>query len=620
MGHLLERVSSEELLLDAWSDIRRRSLEGGEASPAIADFAPTAAGTIARLAAELRQGHWEPSPVQPVHLPKTGGGRRTLGIPPLVDRIVERAILGVLDPIIDPLLLPWCFGYRRGLGVQDAVRALIEARDDGATWVVRCDIADCFDRIPRGELLKLLRVHVSDNELMAVLTALVRRPVVGRRPTPRGLHQGSPLSPLLANLYLDRLDRAMLGVGHQVIRYADDLAVAVANQQEGQVVVELLREQASILGLELVTAKTAVVAFEQGVGFLGSVVTGVTMPPESRFDHPTATTVFITREGSVLRSRGHRLRVECDGEEPFTLAFDRVRQVVVFGRVHLTTALLQQLLRRGIELSMLDSKGQYFGRLQAGLSGDPFLRAAQYSLTAHADRRLELAQRIVAGKITNQRVLLLRRARSGSVDVRASVDRLADARLRVNTTVSINELSGVEGAAGREYFRGFGLLLTNGFEFHTRQRRPPPDPVNSMLSFGYTLLIQEIIGAVESAGLDPHEGVLHMRRVGRPSLALDLVEEFRSVIVDAVVLRVISQRMLTLNDFEYPDSAQLSCRLGAEGRRRFLQEYERRMLTLVTHAPSGRRVSYRVAIALQAKHLASELVGGRLRYEPMVWK
>jgi CRISPR-associated protein Cas1 len=620
MGHLLERVSSEESLIDAWSDIRRRSMEGGEASPEVAAFSRTAAGTIAGVATALRLGVWKPSPVHPVHLPKPTGGRRTLGIPPLADRIVERAILGVLDPIVDPVLSPWCFGYRRGLGTQDAVRSLIDARDDGATWVVRCDIADCFDRIRRGELLKLLSVHVPDSDLMAVLTALVRRPVLDRGPRSRGLHQGSPLSPLFANLYLDRLDRSMLRAGHQVIRYADDLAVPVPSQHQGHEVIELLQQQAATLGLKLRSAKTAVMSFEEGVGFLGSVVTAATTPPESRFDHLTATAVFITREGSVLRSRGHRMRVECDGEEPFTLAFDRMRQVVIFGRVHLTTAFMQQLLRRGIDLTMLDSRGQYFGRLQGGLAGDPFLRAAQYGLNTRTEHRLELAQRIVAGKIANQRVLLLRRGRSGHVGLRESIDRLANARERAHATRSINELSGVEGAAGREYFRAFGLLLTNGFEFHTRRRRPPPDPVNSMLSFGYALLIQEVIGAVESAGLDPHEGVLHKRRIGRPSLALDLVEEFRPVIVDAVVLRAVSQRMLTVEDFEYSDSTDVSCRLGTEGRRRFLREYERRMLTMVSHAPSGRRVSYRVAMALQAKHLASELVGGRHRYEPMVWK
>jgi CRISPR-associated protein Cas1 len=241
-------------------------------------------------------------------------------------------------------------------------------------------------------------------------------------------------------------------------------------------------------------------------------------------------------------------------------------------------------------------------------------------LASSPEYRLDIARRIVAGKITNQRVLLLRRQRSSGVRLDVSVERLAAARLRAATATSVNELMGVEGAATREYFHAFGSLLPSSFEFSIRRRRPPPDPINSMLSFGYTLLVQELISAVESSGLDSSEGVLHSRKVGRPSLALDLVEEFRSVIVDSLVLRLVNTGAITPESFDYPEVSTNVCRLSNDARRTFLREYERRQLTLTTHPGTGRRVSYRVAAGLQARQLAAELQGGKTTFEPMVWK
>jgi CRISPR-associated protein Cas1 len=141
------------------------------------------------------------------------------------DRIVERAVLGELDRAIDPLLSPWSFAYRRGLGVKDAVRAVVAARDAGHTWFVRADFDGCFDRIPRWPVIERVREVVPDGDLVALVQALVNRSVAGagRGPTGFGLHQGSGLSPILANLYLDAFDRAMIGRGYPVYRYADDL-------------------------------------------------------------------------------------------------------------------------------------------------------------------------------------------------------------------------------------------------------------------------------------------------------------------------------------------------------------------------------------------------------------
>ena len=167
--------------------------------------------------------------------------------------------------------------------------------------------------------------------------------------------------------------------------------------------------------------------------------------------------------------------------------------------------------------------------------------------------------------------------------------------------------------------QGLRRLLDPLWNFQGRQRRPPPDPVNAMLSYGYTLLCHEAIGALEAAGLDPMVGFLHRHRWGRPALALDLMEEFRPTTVDVAVWRCISARQVRPEQFTVEDPAQ-GCRMGSDAKYTFLAAYEKRLLTLTTHASSGRRVSFRVALSLQAKALARALLDPDEPYQPHRWK
>lgn len=627
MGVLLARCSSQQALLEAWAETRSRLSVDGHERPEVVAFEKVAARRLAEVSDGLRDGTWRPHPVVRVDIPKPGGGVRTLGIPALEDRIIERAVLRAIDPVIDPELLPWSFGYRRGVGVADAIRALVDERDNGARFVMRGDLTRCFDEIPRRRLLARFAGVVEDRELTELVRRLVNRPVAGKRPREhqhwKGLHQGAPLSPILANLYLDSFDRLVLGrIGVPVIRYADDFAVAVTSMEEASQAITAARESALSLGLELSADKLRVETFEQGVSFLGQVVTAGTGSRTDRLANPLAVTVYVTHQGALLRSKGERLRVDrSDEEKPFSISFNRLRQVVVFGRVGVTTPLMQKLLTHGIDLVMLSERGKYFGRLQGSLASNPFIRDAQYAKARDIAGALDIARRIVAGKIVNMRAALLRGRRRGRSDDPADVlSFLSRSRSSALKADSLGALLGVEGSASREYFRGFAQLLDHELVFSGRHRRPPPDPVNSLLSFGYSLLIQDVIGAAEASGLDPTMGFLHRPRVGRPSLALDLVEELRPVVVDSVVLRLFNTRALTANHFTTDIGPPQSCLLTAEGRAIAVAAYERRMLTLYTHVPSGRCVSYRVGAGLQARVLAEELMGLPRRYEPTVWK
>ncbi len=211
MSSLYTRAFAAQALLDAWDEVRDAALADGRPDAEVAAFEADATRLMHDLHVDLLAGAWTPSPVDRVTIPKPSGGTRVLGVPPLADRIVERALLRVLDPVIDPLLLPWSFAYRRGLGVRDALAALTDARDSGMTWVARADIRDCFPSIPQWEVLRRLRETIDDSRVIHLVGLLLDRKATGGRTAPDerglGLHQGSPISPLLCNLYLSVLQR-----------------------------------------------------------------------------------------------------------------------------------------------------------------------------------------------------------------------------------------------------------------------------------------------------------------------------------------------------------------------------------------------------------------------------
>jgi CRISP-associated protein Cas1 len=215
-------------------------------------------------------------------------------------------------------------------------------------------------------------------------------------------------------------------------------------------------------------------------------------------------------------------------------------------------------------------------------------------------------------------VALLRAARAQQHPLIAEhTGRLALAREHALDAANRAEAMGFEGAATRDYFAGLARILGPEWGFSQRERRPPPDPVNAMLSFGYTLLTSEAVAACEISGLDPHLGVLHATRRGRPSLALDLIEELRPVVVDAAVVRLARTGQVTPADFAVTDEG---CRMNGPARKQFLAMYERRMLTLVSHPLEGRRVPWRQVLTIQARHLAAVFTGREPDYRPVLWR
>jgi CRISPR-associated protein Cas1 len=355
------------------------------------------------------------------------------------------------------------------------------------------------------------------------------------------------------------------------------------------------------------------------VRFLGETVTASTLNSAETLSHPLETVVYVERQGAYVRTRGDRLVVTDGDESLLRLSLRRVRQVVCYGRVGLSTPFLQHAVERGIEVVLLNEHGTDGGRLTPLCTSDPSARRAQYRAADDPGQCRTLAAAFVTGKVSNMRVTLLRTARRrDDLAAAEAADRLEGTLDKLDQSPPLEEILGLEGSAARDYFQAVRGLIGQEWGFEGRQRRPPPDPVNAMLSYGYTLLVHEAIAALETAGLDPMVGLLHQHRWGQPALALDLMEEFRPITVDVAVWRCISTRIVRPEQFH--DEPGQGSRMGDDAKHAFLAAYERRMLTLTTHPGVGRRVSFRVALSLQAKALARTLLDPAQPYHALRWK
>lgn len=321
--------------------------------------------------------------------------------------------------------------------------------------------------------------------------------------------------------------------------------------------------------------------------------------------------VFVAEEGATLRRDGATLQVWAKRERRAVIALHDVEQVVLVGNVVLTPAVVELLLRRGIDTVFLSRNGRYRGRLTTGASSNARLRLAQLRSLDDRAFALHTARAIVAGKIGNQRVLLLRHARRHGTTTsihRAEVAMRA-ALGRLELCADLDEVRGCEGSAAVAYFRAFGdLLRVDTLRFAGRNRRPPTDPVNALLSLGYTLLANAVEAAVHVVGLDPYVGALHAPMVGRPSLVCDLEEELRAPCVDALVVAAINQRAFGLDDFEEPTPEE-GVTMKRESLRAFVEAFGRRLRRTTRYEPRQAELTWRDVILEHSRAFARHVLG-----------
>jgi len=380
--------------------------------------------------------------------------------------------------------------------------------------------------------------------------------------------------------------------------------------------------------------------------------------------------VYITNQRGYITKKGKHLLLNVKGQDPCSILTFKLNQMVLVGNVEISTPAIRHLLYSGVELVFLSYDGRFIGRVVGELPKNIFLRREQYRKLEDKTFVLGMARNLVRGKLKNQLTLLKRIKRTYNPPY---LDKILEDfsylyRL-LEKAKTLNQIRGYEGKGSALFFRGFPMGFRNRNDFRKRVRRPPTDPVNAVLSFCYTLLMNRIYGAVYAAGLDPYLGSLHTLEYGRPSLILDLMEEFRTIVVETLTLSLFNLKILSNDDFylhkpqeklrlddiaDEPDIlkdpiAQMEVvprpeeatediafedadgedetdwkkekvypvRLKEDALKKLLQQFERKMKTRFYYEPLGRPIDYQKAIYEQAKQYAKRIKDEIAEYKPL---
>ncbi len=321
--------------------------------------------------------------------------------------------------------------------------------------------------------------------------------------------------------------------------------------------------------------------------------------------------LYLTTEGSKVRKDGGRIAVCVGNERINEIPIEQVDAVVVFTGAHLTEDLMVEFLKRGTAVTFLSSRGQYYGRLEPVQSVDVLRQMRQATLTEDDEFCLGISKEFITSKIQNQ-ITVLRWFYKNRPDLsNSNLESLKVLCNKIKDASSINEVVGYEGSAAKTYFSCISTLCNPEFKFTARTRQPPKDAFNSMLSYGYTLLMYEIYTILGKHGLYPYFGFMHRPKRGHPALASDLMEEWRPVIVDAFVLHLANKGSYKSIDFE-TDSASGGVFLCKEQSRDFLKRYEKRVITQIKSDDEGSEqgFNYRLQIDKQVTMLAKAIDAG----------
>ncbi len=651
----------EQQLWVAWELVRQRSSSAGIDGMTVELFSGVVEEQMRLLFKQLRSETYQASPAKGFYLSKKSGGRRLVGISTVRDRILQRYLLQAIYPQLDRALSPVAYAYRPGYSTYMAVERVMEVYRNHPVWVLKTDIRQFFDRICWAVLMgEVERLGIEPILVRWIEQQLKAGMVIERRYVPmnQGVLQGGVLSGALANLYLREFDRRCLEVGLPLVRYGDDCLVVTESWMGANRALSLMQGWLEESFLTLQPEKTQIFAPDEAFTFLGfrfaagqveaperatkaiegskrksgksggrppKVCSIVKVPRSSSsssdgYWREPMTTLYVTDLGAYVRVQNKQFQVFLRDELKCSVPVNRVTHIVLFGCSNLSHGAVSLCLLHKIPVLYLSSNGRYFGQLQT--TGQAQVQYLIYQVQRSFDEEfiLRQAKAIVGAKLHNSRVLLMRLNRRRKTEVATSaISELLGLMELAGLAESLDVLLGYEGQGASLYFPAFASVLKGEWDFERRTRRPPTDPVNSLLSLGYTLLHQNLHSMVEVAGLHTHFGNLHVPRDNHPALVSDLIEEFRALVVDSLVAYLVNKRIFVLEDFTPPDERG-GVYLHPDGLKRFLTQWEKRLQTQISHPNSGLKVDYRRCFELQVWEYIRCLTGEQEVYRPMRWK
>lgn len=332
-------------------------------------------------------------------------------------------------------------------------------------------------------------------------------------------------------------------------------------------------------------------------------------------------TLYILSEGSYLHLQNETIAVCVGGTEKVRVPAHTIDSVYCFGDVTVSTPLIGFCAEHNITIVFFSPFGKFYARVQGPVSGNILLRKMQFAAVDDTVMQCRIVRNILLGKLYNSRQFLLRQSREHPLCAQSFSDaagKISNWAAELKDCITVEEMRGIEGAAASAYFSVFSQMLAkNTFTFSGRNRRPPEDPVNALLSFLYTLLKNDVQSALEAVGLDPAAGFLHSMRPGRPALALDMMEELRAPLCDRMVVSLVNLGQISKKSFEQTVPPVL---LGEQGRKTVIAAWQKRKQEVILHPFLGEKIPIGLIPFAQARLLARVLRGELDEYAPFAWR
>ena len=582
-----------------------------------------APGELRTRRRQVLDGRYDRARFRRLLLERPGKGPRVLSIPDPVDRALQRLVLERLAPALNGIFEQSSFAFRRGLGRTEAARRVKRLVERGFTHALKADFERFFDSVEHSRLHALLDAYLASDPLVDLIMFWTK---AGAPQEGLGLPTGSPLSPVLANLFLDRFDESVTRTGARLVRYADDFLLLFEREEDAQRVHDSAREIAAGIALQLNSDKTHQVDLRERFEFLGfeffwrdnwqldapdgprhvrelgwrqadprpSEGPGLPLPGETGArEDSLESAVLVGSDVKRIHCAANELVFQrVAGRSAVRFPLERIRELILERPIAVEASALAALLEADIPAWFLgygSADLAYLCSADSLASGD--LALAQAAVLGDETRSLPLARALVRAKLANH-AMLAKEATGLGTELPADLAKQAGLASRAANT---GALRGIEGAAARMWFEGFERLLPDRFHFPGRRRPAANDPINALLNFGYSLLFRATFLSVRRARLVESVGCLHRPRRGHPSLVSDLMEPFRHLGDRRVLL---SARDLTHRDFKRVGTPP-RMHLRRAARRRFVQAWLDDLAHLVTIGSDTR--SYREWIDVQTR-------------------
>lgn len=553
------------------------------------------------LAADLAAGGYTPGPYERFEIPKPHGGTRELERLCPRDLVAQQHLHAMIAPCFDQAFSPGSMAYRKGMSREKAADRVRQLLSEGNRFAVRTDIEAFFPSVSHDHLVSALDGLLPKGDMLlretlrrVISAPLLRQGQIVQRD--RGLAQGSPLSPLLANVLLDALDRHLVDAHIHFVRYADDILLLAPSRERAELALHSARARLEKLGLWLSADKTtAVVPLDQGFDFLGEHFDAFSLEIQVKVVLPKRRPLLVTEPYIMLAVNGDALDLRKDHQLVGTIPFRMISEIVVLSKATFSTALVEKCLYHGIPLSLATHTGNRASTLASdsrALRETTWRQGVRYHALSDP-QRTAIAADFARAKIESYLPLVRNRYQEGDARLLKQLERDMD---NVITAGDTNGVRGHEAAAAKRIFAFINreIIPAQGEAFRSKGRdKWGGDRLNAMLNLGYHLLMTRISGLIRATGLNPYWGYLHDTTQDYETLVYDVIEPFR-VHADRLVLRLINRRQIGAEDFSW---AGKRLRLSHHGVKILAEEFARMMGEVYQN------LSLQDTIALQVENL-----------------